>query len=193
MESTVDTGRDPILQILRMVGWGMVAIILLLPLVLGAPWTLADYLLVAILLGGAGLVMELIVRVSRDWSYRIAAALGVAACILLLLVNGAIGFLGDEDNPHNLVFLGVIAIAAFGVVLSGFRPAGMARTMYAAATAQLLIGIAAIPLGWASPGFDGVYEVALGTTMFSILWLVSATLFRRAAARGAAVAGASRP
>lgn len=182
MASTVDTGREPILNILRMIGWGMVGVILLLPLVFNAPWTPADYLLVGMMLGGAGLAMELIVRVSRDWTYRFAAALGIAAAVLLFFVNGAVGFLGDEDNPYNLVFFGVIAVGAFGAVLAGFHPAGMAWAMYAAGAAQLLIGLVAIPLGWASPGFAGVYEVVMGTTMFTILWLVSATLFRRAAA-----------
>jgi len=36
-------------------------------------------------------------------------------------------------------------------------------------------------MGWASPGSEGVYEVVLGTGLFTPLWLLSAWLFRKAA------------
>ena len=167
----------------RILGWGGAACLLLVPLAAHFPWTLSDFIVAAVMLGTAGAALELAVRFSRgSLAYRAGAAFAVAAAFLLVWVNGAVGFLGDEGNPANLVFVAVLAIALFGAVLARFRAAGMARAMFAAAGAQLLIGGIAIPLGWASPGNAGLYEVAMGTTLFTALWLVSAALFRKTAA-----------
>ena len=114
------------------------------------------------------------------------AALAVAATFLLIWVNGAVGFLGNEDNPANLLFLGVIAVAVLGAVFADFQPAGMARAMFAAAAAQALVGVAALAFGLGSPGYDGLYEVVMGTTLFGALWLISGALFRKANAQEAA-------
>lgn len=165
----------------RIVGWGAVALILLVPLVTGAPWTLFDYVVAGALLGGAGLVLELVVRASGSLFYRAGAGLAVAAAFLLVWVNGAVGFLGNEDNPANLMFAGVIAVAVLGSALSGFRATGMAWAMFAAAAAQAAVGVTALAMGWTSPGDAGLYEVVMGTSVFGALWLISGGLFRKAA------------
>lgn len=170
---------------LRLIGWGAVALILLLPLVTGAPWTLFDYIVAGALLGGAGLVLELVVRASGSLAYRAGAGLALAAAFLLVWVNGAVGFLGDEGNPANLMFAGVIGVAVLGSVISGFKAGGMAWTMFAAAGAQVAVGAIAWTQGWTSPGDAGLYEVVLGTCVFGALWLVSGGLFRLAASRPA--------
>ncbi|QPQ54263.1 hypothetical protein IC614_07785 [Allosphingosinicella flava] len=168
----------------RPIGWGGAAFLLTLPLVAGAPWTLSDYVIMGLMLGVAGLVIELAVRTSGNRAYRGGATLAVAASFLLVWVNGAVGLLGSENNPANLLFFGVIAIAAAGSAMAGFRAAGMARAMFAAAAAQAAIGVAALiwPLG--SPGYQGIYEAVMGTILFSAFWLGSAGLFRRAAGQG---------
>jgi hypothetical protein len=165
----------------RIVGWAGVVALLLLPLVADAPWTLSDFVVASILLGGAGLLLELIIRISSNIFYRAGAAVAVAACLLLVWVNGAVGFLGDEDNPANLMFLGVIVIAVLGAVAASFRPAGLAKTMLAAAGVQIGVGVIGLAGGFASPGYAGLYEVTMGTTLFACLWFLSAGLFRMAA------------
>ena len=128
--NTQDTGRAiP----WRIIGWSIPPLVLLLPLVANAPWTLFDYVVVGVMLGCAGLLVELVVRLSRSLAYRAGAFVAVAAIFLLIWVNGAVGFLGDEDNPANLMFGGVILVAVVGSVFLGFQPRGMARAMFAAA------------------------------------------------------------
>jgi hypothetical protein len=156
-------------------------LILLLPLVTGADWTLFDYIVAGALLGGAGLVLELVVRASGSLAYRAGAGLAVAAAFLLVWVNGAVGFLGNEDNPANLMFAGVIAIAVLGSVIGGFKAKGMAWAMFVAAAAQVSVGVIAWTQGWTSPGDAGLYEVVMGTSIFSALWLLSGGLFWKAA------------
>lgn len=166
----------------RIVGWGGAGLLLLLPLLANAPWTAFDFIVAAAMLGTTGLLLELAVRASASLTYRAGAGVAILASVLLFWVNGAVGFLGDEDNPANLVFAAVIAVAALGAILARFKATGMSRAMFAAAGVQLLIGAIAIPMGWASPGNAGLFEVLMGTTLFTSLWLLSAALFRKAAA-----------
>ena len=165
----------------RVLGWTTAALFLLLPLATGAPWSLSDYILMGILVGGAGLVLELASRASADIAYRAGSVVAVAAAFLLVWVNGAVGFLGKEDNPANLMFFGVIAIAVLGAVLAGFRALGLARAMFATAAAQLLVGVIGLAAGLGSPGAAGLYEAVMGTSVFSALWLIAAGLFRNSA------------
>jgi hypothetical protein len=163
------------------VGWSIPPLLLAIPLIAQAPWTLFDYIFAAVLFGAAGLLVEWGVKYFQgSTAYRIGAGAAVLSAFLLIWVNGAVGFLDDEDNPANLMFGGVIAVAAIGALLGRFQPAGMARAMAAAAIAQLLAGVTGLGAGWASPGYDGLYEVVMGTAFFGGLWLVSAALFRKA-------------
>lgn len=164
----------------RWIGWGMAGFALLLPLIADAPWTGSDYVVMGALLGGVGLLIELAVRASDNLAWRSGAGIAVAAAFLLLWVNGAVGFLGDEDNPANLMFLGVLAVAVAGSVVAGLQAVGMARAMFATAAAQLLVGVIALAAGLGSPGYAGLYEVVMGTSIFAGLWLLSGLLFRRA-------------
>jgi hypothetical protein len=124
-------------------------------------------------------------------AYWAGAAVAIGSVVLLVLVIGAVGFLGSEDNPNNLVMAGVSAVALAGALIARFRAAGMAKAMAAAAAAQLIAGAAAVAAGLGSPGFHGVYEVFLGTILFGGLWLASAALFRKAAREQVGATGAA--
>jgi hypothetical protein len=167
----------------RMIGWGAAGFILLLPLIAKAPWTLSDFVVMGVLLGMVGTALEIAVRVSRSGGYRAGAALAVAAGFLLTWVNLAVGFLGSEDNPANAMFISVLGIAIAGAFVAGSDAARMARAMFATAAAQILAGAVGLAAGLASRGPQGIYEVAMGTSLFAGLWLASASLFRRAASR----------
>ena len=169
----------------RIVGWGALALLLSLPLILRFPWTLSDFVFAGIILGGAGVIVEIIVRASSSLAYRLAGLLALLASVGLVWVNGAVGFLGDEDNLANLIFLGVIAIAVVGSVIVRFKAAGLGRVLFTTAAAQILAGAIGYLAGWASPGDAGIFEVVMGTTLFGSMWLVSGGLFRMAAEKGA--------
>lgn len=177
----------------RIIGWGSAVALLALPffammVTSEVNWTLSDFVFAAVMLAIAGGLFEVAVRMSRSGAYRLGAAIGVLAGFLLVWVNGAVGFLGNEDNPANFMFAGVLAIALAGSFIADFKPAGMAKAMFATAAAQLLVGA----IGWGaelgSPGAAGVYEVVMGSTLFGGMWLVSAGLFRKAHRDGATAA-----
>src|SRR4051812_33665217 len=92
---------------LRIFMWGGMALLLLTPLVAmqftsDVTWTAFDFAPMGPLLVGFGLVLELAVKLSANPAYRTGAGLAMMAAIGLFIVNGAVGFLGDEHNPANL-------------------------------------------------------------------------------------------
>ena len=164
----------------RIAGWGFAAALLLTPLVAmqftgEVRWGPADFAAAALLIGGVGLGLELAVRRTRNGTYRAAAALAVLTAFLLVWINLAVGFIGDEGDPANLLFAGVLLVALLGAAAARFRPAGMALAMAAAAGAQLLVAVIAFVAALATP-----LELGL-TVAFALPWLASAGLFQRAA------------
>lgn len=162
----------------RLLGWGMAAGLLLLPLVAmqftsEVRWTGFDFLVAALMLGAAGGAFELALRLSGLTVYRAGAALAILTAFLLVWINGAVGIIGDEKEPANALYLGVVLLAVLGALLVRFRAAGLARVMGAAAIAHLLIAAGLLFAG------DGPAFVL--TLFFGGLWALSAGLFREAA------------
>ena len=170
----------------RMIGWGAAVTVILAPLVamqLGAPgvvWTLSDFIFAIVLIGGVGLLFELAVRASKSWPYRTGVALGLATAFLLIWINGAVGFIGDEGNPANLVFMAIIAMAVAGSIVAGGKAMLMARAMTVAGVAQAIVGVIVFAFndGAEPPGRVGLLILI---EVFAAMWLGSAWLFRKAA------------
>jgi ABC-type uncharacterized transport system permease subunit len=96
-------------------------------------------------------------------------------------MNLAVGIIGSEDNPANLMYGGVLAAAITGAFIVRSRPHGMARVLVATAFAQALVGLIALVAGLGSTGENWPRAIVVLTSFFAALWLVSAWLFRRAA------------
>ena len=171
----------------RIAGWGAAALILLHPLVAmrfsdEVNWSAADFLFMGALLGGVGLGLELAVRNTANAAYRAAAGLALASAFLLVWINAAVGIIGSGDEPANLLFGGVLAVAFLGAIAAGFRAAGMVRAMAAAALAQASVPAIATALGLGPTTLLWSAEVLALTGVFAAMWLLSALLFRKAAA-----------
>jgi hypothetical protein len=164
----------------RIIGWSIPAVLLVIPLVAGFPWTPLDYVFAAVLFGLVGLCIELGVRSSTNTAYRIGVGLAVLASFLLLWLNAAVGIIGNEDLDANMLFLGVIAVALGGSFVARFRAVGMSRAMVLAAVAQVIVPFAAYAFALAPLEPLLRREVPVLTTFFTGVWLLSAWLFRRA-------------
>jgi hypothetical protein len=172
----------------RIAAWSFAAFLVLLPLAAmqltdEVNWTGFDFLFASVLIGGVGVTFELTVRVSRNHAYRAAVGFALAATFLTIWVNGAVGMIGSEGNPYNLLFGGVLILALVGAIVARFEPAGMARAMAAAAVAQAAVAA----FGLSADALGAVLSMA-----FAGPWLLAAALFRRAA-REQAPAGATSP
>jgi len=167
---------DGVWKMLRFAGWAFSAALLVLPAIAmqftsEVDWSASDFIVMAALLGTVGLTTEFLVRRSGSTAYRIGAVIAMATAFLTIWVNLAVGMIGDV-NPYNLLFGGVLLIALAGSILADFKPAGMARTMFAAAAAQAVVG------GF---GFPTDPRGAVLSMMFALPWILSAGLFRQAA------------
>ena len=89
---------------------------------------------------------------------------------MVIWSNLAVGMIGNEDNPINLLFDAVLAIAVLGACLSRIHHKVLTYAMLAAGTFQVTIGILAGILG--SDFRGGVFTIIL-----SLPWLVSSALF----------------
>ena len=161
--------------------WGGAALLLLLPWVAmrftdEVDWTAMDFATFGTMLLLACGAYELAARSHGDRMYRAGAALAVAGGFFLVWVNLAVGIIGSERNPANLMFAGVLAVAIVGPAVARGRPRGMAYAMFATALAQATVGVLALVGG----SGDALRLVAL-TGFFVAIWLGAAALFRMAA------------
>jgi hypothetical protein len=174
----------------RIAAWGIaVALILLIPFVLtllgdgrdgqGWHWTLGDFLFAFVLLFGTGLAYELMASKSDNAAYRLAVGIAVVSALLLVWVNAAVGMIGD-DNPANVMYVGVIAVGIMGASNTRLQLHGMARTLCVMAMAQMVVPVMALIL-WKTDFAPGVVGVFALNGVFAALWLLSAWLFRKAA------------
>jgi hypothetical protein len=167
----------------RMAVWGGAAALMLAPAIATqvtdeVAWDPADFILFATMLAAACGAWEVAMRWTKSRAYAAGAIVAAGAALLLFMVNGAVGFIGDEGNPVNLIFFGVLTLAAGGGMIVRFRAEGMARTMAVTAGAQVAagaLGVAMVP---------DVRGFLLGTALFVPLWLLSSWLFARAAREG---------
>ena len=180
----------------RRAPWIVAAFLFLLPLVAmlftdEMDWDETDFIVFGAMLFGACGAWELAARMTANIAYRAAVAVALAAAFILVWMNLAVGIIGSEDNPANLIYAGVLAVALIGSLMARFRPGGMALTLAATALAQTLAGAIAVLAGWGSTGANWPRVIVVLTAFFAALWLLSAWLFRRAG-RGEVTADAAR-
>jgi len=170
----------------RTLGWGFAVGLLILPFAAmqftsEVNWSPGDFLFAALMFGTVGLLLELAVRSSPDWSYRAGIALAVLGGFVLVWSNLAVGILGNEENDANLLFFLVPAGTIAGSALARFRASGMAAAMVCAGLLLLAVPVVAYALriGDAASLTRFDYPVFLG--VFALMWFGSAALLRRAA------------
>lgn len=143
-------------------------------------WDLADFVVAGALLFGAGGAYEAAARMSGRLAYRAAVGVAAATALLLTWINLAVGVIGSEDDPANLMFAGVVAVALAGAALARLRPGGMARALAATALAQATAAVVALFNGWGAGGAGWPLPLIVLSGGFAGLWLLSAWLFHLA-------------
>lgn len=169
-----------------MPGWGVAALFLLLLPVLAmqvtteVAWGPGDFVVAGVLLFGAGITYERLARRMDGVAYRAAVGIAVGAALLLVWTNLAVGIIGDEGDPANLMYAGVLAVGLVGALVARLQPRGMARAAFGTAVALILVAAIALSAGSGSPG-SGPLEIVALNGFFAALFVGSALLFRKAA------------
>lgn len=164
--------------------WAIAALLLLVPLATGAPWTMSDYVFAAVLMFGSLGLYELAARLTGNTAYRTGAAIAIAATFLLVWVNAAVGITDSEAD--GLYFLLVPTVAFIGALVARFRPRGMAIAMFTAALTVVSITVVALIAGIV-PAFNSAFEVLGIAGFFGMMFVGSGLLFREAARQRATV------
>lgn len=144
-------------------------------------WSLSDFIFAGTMLFGTGLTYMLITRRSGEFTYRVAVGFALATGLFLVWSNLAVGIIGSESNPANLMYFGVIAVGITGAFISRFRPQGMVLALSVTASTQALVTIIALIAGMHLSSFSSLYEILGVNGFFIALWVGSALLFRSAA------------
>lgn len=160
----------------RIAGWGFAGLLLMLPAVAmqfesGVDWGQTDFIVMGVLVGSVGLGMEFLVGRSSSLAYGLGAGAALLTTFLTIWTNLAVGMIGPENNPYNLLFAGVLGIALIGSIAARFAPGGMARAMLVTALAQAIAGAAGLSADPRGAGFS---------MLFAAPWLLAAVLFAKA-------------
>ncbi len=147
-------------------------------------WTLSDFVVAGILLFGTGFTYKLLTRKSIKLAYRVAIGFALLTGLFLVWVNLAVGVMGSEDNPANLMYFGVIAVGIIGAVMARFQSRGMVHVMGTMALAQALVAGIALIAGVQESSVSSVLEILGVNGFFVALFAVSALLFHYAEQEG---------
>lgn len=170
----------------RVLVWGIPVALLMLPAVAmrltdEVKWGLADFLIIGALLFSCSVMFEAAARIGTGIFYRAGACVAIVTMFLLIWVNMAVGIIGDEGDPANLMYAGVIAMLFGGAILAHFQARGMARALLVTGCAQASVGLIAFALGLGANEPPGPFGVLVLNGVFAGLWLLGALLFRQAA------------
>jgi len=109
----------------------------------------------------------------------------VATALLLVWGNLAVGLIGSEQNPANLMYAGVIGVAIIGALAARGRASGLSRALFATALAQALVAVIALAGGLGADESPGRLGILILNGGFVALFALSGWLFARAAHRQA--------
>lgn len=144
-------------------------------------WTSMDFAVAGFLLSGSGMAYVLVARSTTVFAGRAAACIAVMAALMLIWMNLAVGIIGSENNPANLMYAGVVAVEITGIAVARLRPRGMAYALFATAVAQMLVAVIALVGGLGAAQPPGRPGILILNGFFVTLFAASAWLFRRAA------------
>jgi hypothetical protein len=114
-------------------------------------------------------------------AYRAGLALAVLSSLFLVWVALALGIVGIEGDPYDLLYVGAIGVAVIGAIAARLRAEGMARAMFVTAVAFAPAAAVALIAGKHRAVYSSVGEILGLSAMFAVLFLAAAWLFRRAA------------
>jgi hypothetical protein len=142
-------------------------------------WTFYDFVFAGALIFGTGFLYELIAGKGGNKAYRAAVAVALGTVFLLIWINGAVGIIGNENNPANLLYFGVFAVLFLGSIVARLKSQAMVRVMFVTGFVQILVPVVAF-IVWKPDFNSGVVQVFFLNAVFAVLWFGSALLFRNA-------------
>lgn len=148
----------------------------------GFNWKPGDFLFFWLVMVAIGFAYKFVTAKTGNVVHRVATGIALLTGFMIFWGNLAVGFIGSEDNPANLMYFVALLIAAICAGLTRFTSAGMARAMFIAAGSVALVPVIALlvrPTDF-SPGVAQVFGL---NAFFVLMFVVSGFLFRLAAGK----------
>lgn len=137
----------------------------------GVNWGPMDFAIVGVLVLGAGLLFEYASSRAGNVPHRAAVGIAVLAGLGLIWVNLAVGMIGDEGNPANLMYVLVVAVALIGASVGRFEPREASIAMFATAGAHVVVVVIALVANLGPELRPDAFFIAA--------WVASGLLFRQ--------------
>lgn len=145
-------------------------------------WRAGDFLIAWMLIFPALLAFRLVTRPIKASTQRIAWGITIGTLFLLIWSNLAVGLIGNEENPANLLYLLVLVVGVAGAVRVRFSSEGMRWVLLCMAGLQFLIPFLALLLfrpNLELPEYlNGLAGIVAINALYSFLFVLSAALFR---------------
>jgi hypothetical protein len=131
------------------------------------------------MLFGAGVTYELAARLG-GLAYQAGAVAALGTGVVTMWVTGAVGIIGSENNPGNLLYLATVVVAIAATIIARGRADRMGWAMGLTALATIAAPIIAYA-GVAQPQSDVMApEVFIATAVLAAGWAVSGFFFSTA-------------
>jgi hypothetical protein len=138
----------------------------------GVNWGPMDFAIIGVLVLSSGLLYEYASSRGGTVAHKAAVGIAVLAGLGLIWVNLAVGMIGDEGNPANLMYIFVLFVALIGASIARFEPREASIAMFATAAAQAAVALIAL--------VAGLGPQLLADAFFIAAWVASGLLFRQA-------------
>jgi len=113
-------------------------------------------------------------------TFGLASGAAFVATLMLVWLSLGVGIIGQDGDPANLMYFGVIVVGVIAAFLGRFQPIGMSRALLAMAFTQAVIAAYAIFAKLGYP-WSGPLELALLNGFFIAIFGFAAWLFHRSA------------
>lgn len=144
-------------------------------------WTLGDFVFAGTLLFGTGTTLVLAATKFQSLTYKMGMSIGIISIFLLVWVNGAVGIVGHEGEPINVLYFIIPAVGLIGSFLCRLNSQGMFYTLSIMAVIPLVIAVIAILGYMQEPPHNTALQILSTNAFFTVLFSLSAISFRNAA------------
>ncbi|GAB4339876.1 MAG: hypothetical protein Kow0037_25380 [Calditrichia bacterium] len=160
------------------------ALILLIPLIAthystAFDWKPEDFLVAGVLIGGSLTVYRWLAGRLRNRMLKVAWMLFIFTTLLLIWVNLAVGIVGNEGEPANLLFYLLPLLGSIFAARVRFRPAEMARILRLMGIIQVMLGGMFYILSPQITSHGSPGHILLLSLFFATGWFGSAFFFHR--------------
>lgn len=119
-------------------------------------------------------------RLTAVTAYRSAMGMALVTACLLIWLSLGVGIIGQDGDPANRMYFGVLAVGIAGAIVARLRAHGMAYALLAMAVAQAVVAGIALFAGLGLP-WSGAIEILVLNAFFIGMFAAAAWLFRHSA------------